>query len=393
MVALSSMLPVGIFNGAGSAGPRRLVIIAGTGVAMVALVAGVSMIGHRTPVGSRAAPMPYVNPLPGGVNTNAEQDALAKVDSQQHASEALEHGQSYTPPLAASRPFVPPPVIQEAAQPAAAAAVPPRPAVIPQPAPAIHMQPAQAAKPVVEVAADATGVQAYRDDMSRLFQGYEGRSPRTEMVIDAAAPAGAAPAGDRGAAPAAAAAEHQGPRQVLVPGGSGVYAHTILAVSSDSGGPIVLQADSGPIAGDRMMGSFTREQERLVVTVHTLVHDGQTLNVNGLVIAADSMETAVASSVEEHYGARLVLPAAAAFVQGLGQAIATSNTTSQIGALGTVTGFTHLDLPQQAGVGAGAAAAQVGKFLQEAAPKGPTVNLASNVNVGVIFLSDVAIGK
>ena len=64
-----------------------------------------------------------------------------------------------------------------------------------------------------------------------------------------------------------AAAEHQAPRQMLVPGGRGVYAHTILAVSSDSGGPIVLQADSGPIAGDRMMGSFTREQERLVVTV------------------------------------------------------------------------------------------------------------------------------
>jgi len=52
--------------------------------------------------------------------------------------------------------------------------------------------------------------------------------------------------------------------------------------------------------------------------------------VRGLAIAPDSMETAIASSIDEHYIERFALPAAAAFVSGLGQAIALSNSTTQL---------------------------------------------------------------
>jgi intracellular multiplication protein IcmE len=402
MVALTSFVPQGVFNRAGAAGPRRLLIIMGTGAAMVALVVGVSMIGGKAPVESRAAPMPYINPLPGGQQTNAEQDALARVDAREHAAKALDGGKSYTPPMAPSHPFVAPPVVN--ADEKVPAPAPAKPAAMPVPAAPIHFQPAAAATaapaaPIVEAAADTQAVQDMRNQMSRLFSGYEPVAPHTEMVLDApgsGASGGANPgsvSAAHGEASPALPGENGAPKHVLVPTGRGVYAHTILSVSSDSGGPIVLQADSGPIAGDRMLGSFTREQDRLVVTVHTIIHQGATLGVTGLVIAPDSMETAIASSVDEHYISRLVLPTAAAFVQGLGQAIATSNTTSQIGALGTVTGFTHLDLAQQAGVGAGVAGAQVGKFLEQAAPKGATVNLASNVNVAVMFLADVTAPK
>jgi intracellular multiplication protein IcmE len=400
MVELSSLVPQAFFNGAGSAGPRRLVMIGGTAIAMIAAVAVASMIGHKTPEPSRAAPLPNINRLPGGLNSNPEQEALARVDGQEKAAKALDGSKSFTPPMAPSRPYSPPPVVK-APSPASPPA-PARAAGMPPPAAPIHFEApapaAPAARPVVQAAADGPGVQSLRDQINRLFQGYEGGPPRTEMVIDGgvqpAAPSGAG--GVTHAAegqPAAAQSERQSPRHVLIPGGRGIYAHTILAVSSDSGGPIVLQADSGPIAGDRMMGSFASKEDRLVVTVHTLIHDGESVGVSGLVIAPDSMETTVASSVDEHYASRLVLPVAAAFVQGLGQSIATSNTTSQVGALGTVSGFTHLDLAQQAGVGLGVAGAKVGQFLAEAAPKGPTVNLASNVNVGVMFLADVAVTK
>jgi intracellular multiplication protein IcmE len=114
--------------------------------------------------------------------------------------------------------------------------------------------------------------------------------------------------------------------------------------------------------------------------------------VHGLAIAPDSMETAIASSVDEHYLERFALPAAAAFVSGLGQAIALSNSTTQLSPYGgALTSYGPLNFKQQAGIAAGAAAAQVGQTLQQETPKGPTVNLAANVGVGVIFLSNVVI--
>jgi intracellular multiplication protein IcmE len=94
--------------------------------------------------------------------------------------------------------------------------------------------------------------------------------------------------------------------------------------------------------------------------------------------------------VDEHYIARFLLPAAAAFVNGLGQAIeTTSNTTAVLSPLGGATTSTHLNFPQQLGVGAGTAAAQLGAIINQEAPRGPTISLEANVAVGIMFLSNV----
>jgi intracellular multiplication protein IcmE len=159
----------------------------------------------------------------------------------------------------------------------------------------------------------------------------------------------------------------------------------------------VLQADSGPLAGDRMIGSFGKASsngagsaDRLVVRVNTIEHAGQSIGVDAIVIAPDTMETTVASSVDEHYIARFALPAAAAFVQGLGQALATtSNTVGVLSPLGGSSYATQLNFPQQVGVGAGVAAQQIGNTLNQQAPRGPTIHLDANANVGVMFLADV----
>jgi intracellular multiplication protein IcmE len=102
------------------------------------------------------------------------------------------------------------------------------------------------------------------------------------------------------------------------------------------------------------------------------------------------MQAAVASGVDQHYIARFLLPAAAAFVEGLGNAIATtSNTTQVLSPLGGATSSTDLNFHQQLGVAAGAAAGQIGSTLDQDAPKGPTITLDANVAVGVMFISDV----
>ena len=101
------------------------------------------------------------------------------------------------------------------------------------------------------------------------------------------------------------------------------------------------------------------------------------------------MEAGVATGVDQHYLSRFILPAAAAFVQGLGSAIASSNSTAVIGALGGVTTTQHLNLNQELGVGAGVAASNIGSTLNAAAPKGPTITLDANVPVSVMFLTNV----
>lgn len=408
-----------VFNRAGSAGPLRLALISGTAVVVLGTVVGVSFMKRSEPPQSQTARMPNVNPLPGGPHTNPNQDRLALQHNQQEADKAAQQGQSYTPPLTASRPIslqapAPAPVALPAAAPAAPAT--------PQPSIRIAEPPAPrpvppATRPIQQVA--QTNQQPSREDqmfraaVADVLSGWGARPSRTDVVIpppraqqeggnadgeEATGGGGlgassGAEARSAAIAPAATMARTL-PQQILVPAGRGVYAHTVVAVNSDAGGPIVLQADSGPIAGDRIIGSFGKagDGDLLVVRVQSLVHNGQAIPVDGIVIAPDTMQTAVATSVDQHYLSRFILPAAAAFVQGLGQAIATtSNTQSVVSPFGGAAYSTRLNLDQQVGVAAGVAGARVGAALNQAAPRGPTIHLAANAGVGVMFLSNVAL--
>ena len=424
-------------NASANAGPRRLAMLVLGGAGVAGLVAVVSLTGQREPVVSRDARMKAVDPLPGGLYTTPEQDALARKANDALAEAALKRGQSYTPPIAPSQLIGAAPLeVQEAlplpptrGEPIAIA--PPAPApqpvrfLVPEPLRPAAPSPVQAARfvaPVedmpraITVAAPAAqqgdaqaqlaAQQAYNAAIRDLFSQWGGRLPRTDVILppedrDAdtgqdplrSRPVSSFPAANgrgREAAQTMPASTRSDEGRLLVPAGRGIYAHPVLAVSSDANAPVVFQADTGPLAGDRMIGTFARQEDRLVIHINQVIHNGEAIGVDGLVIAPGSMETSVASNVDQHYVARFVLPAAAAFVAGLGQAIAqTSNTAAVLSPFGGVTTTSRLNIQQQAGIAAGAAAAQVGSTLNEARPKGPTVTLEPNVAVGVMFLTNV----
>ena len=354
------------------------------------------------------------NLLPGGLQGTPAQDALLKTDSQEKAHKAEEKHESYTPPMPSSNPFNGrlPTEVGVGASPefeptTAKVETPPAPAIVPEPAPAFT--PPERLAPEHEIngarfervasddgaaeaaAAEAQGAHQQRQKaIGDMLNAWNSRPPQTTVVLEPAVlkeGAGDPPALGKGVGSGTLA------EKVLIPAGRGVYAHTILAVDSDTNGPIVLEADTGPIAGDRMIGTFSKSgTDRLIVRVETVEHRGKALEANGIVVAPDSMEEAVATSVDQHYLERFVLPAAAAFVQGLGTAVAMGNSTTTVSPFGgTTQTFGPLSVKQEALVAGGAAAQAVGNAMTASIPKGPTVHLAANVSVGVMFLSNVSI--
>ena len=170
--------------------------------------------------------------------------------------------------------------------------------------------------------------------------------------------------------PLALAAGQSG--QVLMPAGRGVYGRTVLAASSDQGGPVIVEALSGPIAGDRMTGSFERRDERLVVRLNNITLAGRHAagdrrpgdrpghhgNLRRL-----QRRSALCQPVRPS-GRRCLRGRAGASLRAVKQS------TSVVSPFGGVTSVQHLNLGQQVGVGAGVAGAQLGAILHDAAPKG-----------------------
>ena len=407
-------------SAAGRGGPRRLAAMIVGFVAAATVLAFIFLRGVYVLPSSHDARLPAVDALPGGLHSTPEQDALARRADIAHAQAALADRKSFTPPMSPSVPYVPPPPhVEQAAssplshpkppapQPGFVGREPPRPSpIVPAAAsvPAAPLRaavPAATAAPVVSVATPASSAQPnpYSQPIGDLFSAWGVRPPQTDVVLPPPETPATQPADPPETHPAqtghrAAHTAPADPGEVLVPAGRGVYAHPVLAVNSDASSPVVLQADTGPIAGDRMTGTFARQNDRLVIHVNTVVHDGQSIGVDGLVIAPDTMEASVASGVDEHYVSRIILPAAAAFVQGLGQALATtSNTAAVISPFGGIITATNLNFQQQLGVAAGTAAGQIGSVLQQQAPKGPTVTLDANVAIGVMFLTPVVLHR
>jgi intracellular multiplication protein IcmE len=414
-----SWLPKGFFGGAGRGGPGRLVAIGGVLACMAGGAFLLSVRHGNGPPLSQVAKMKPGNLLPGGLLGTPAQDALQKEDSQEKAKAAEAAHKSYTPPIPSSTPFngAPPTEVGMGAPVApdvpAPSPMPPAPTIVTPPPPAFTpperpvfdraagedeingagvTKVAASSNESDEAAEDAKTAREQRQKAIRdLVNSWGTRPPQTTVVIEPAVlkqggddPASVAKAGGKGAESAVIG-------KVLVPAGRGIYAHTVVAVDSDTNGPIVLEADTGPISGDRMIGTFSKSgNDRLIVKVESVEHRGTPLDANGLVIAPDSMETAVASSIDEHYLERFALPAAAAFMSGLGQAAALSNSTSTVSPFGgTSQTFGNLNFGQQAMVAGGAAASAVSSALSAETPKGPTVHLAANVSVGVMFLSNL----
>lgn len=416
----------------GAGGPGRLVMIVGVGISMIALAVGMSLRSEEKPPESKVAKMPPINALPGGLHSSPAQDALLLRSSQQKAREAERKGESYTPPIPASQPMKDRPVVEEP-EPVAAVAedieAHPVPVVIVKPVPPPEFVPPErswpdqsaverALEPMPEARIEkiasvgpADMPPEYKLAVDHLLKSWNGQAPHTNIVL---VPGDGGLGADRGEssgllwrqesadrparepAPLPAAKGRGGSvaEKVLVPAGRGIFAHTVVAVNSDAGGPIVLEADSGPLAGDRMIGNFAKStKDRLVVRITSIEHRGQSIDVNGLVIAPDSMETSVASSVDGHYVERFVLPAAAAFIEGIGDAIIASKSTTIVNPFGGATSFLNggLNLQQQAGVAGAAAASEVGNILKKETPKIPTIHLAANVTVGVMFLTNVSL--
>ena len=385
-----------ILNESTRGGAGRLLVIALIGFGMIGLVIAVSMKGFKAPVESQIAKMPAINPLPGGLQGDPAQDALLVRHSQDEAAKAAHKNESYTPAMPASVPLKvvePGADVKPSEVPAVAAEGQGKDIVLVQAPPPVFVPPEETAR-IEEVAAQGDDPEMKRA-MADMFAQWQGGPPRTEMIqgdlprtnVQGASVSGSA-AGRDGleAAPA-----RRG--QLLVPAGRGIYAHTIVAVDSDTNGPIILEADTGPLAGDRMIGIFTKNAgERLIVRVNLIEHRGQTLEARGLLIAPDTMETSVATSVDPHFVERWALPAAAAFMSGLGQAVALSNSSVQTTPYGgVIQSYGSLNFQKQAEIAGGTAAQQVGQTLMQDMPKGPTVKLAANAIVGVMFLSDVTL--
>lgn len=182
---------------------------------------------------------------------------------------------------------------------------------------------------------------------------------------------------------------------IIQPAGTIEYAQLITEANSDAPGPVLAQIASGPLAGARVLGEFKVEEEYLTLSFGTVVVDGISYQMDGVALDPATANPGIVTEIDRRYFSRVILPAAAAFVEGMGTAIAESGTTTvSVEGDTVVSEEADLDTEQEIFKGVEEAASKMSEIIDDEAGKvKPMLKIHAGTPISILFMKPVTKGK
>lgn len=182
--------------------------------------------------------------------------------------------------------------------------------------------------------------------------------------------------------------------EIILPAGTIEYAQLITEANSDVPGPVLAQVVSGPLKGSRILGGFETHDEGdeyLTLDFDTIVIDGISHPIDAIAINPDTANPGMVTEVDHRYFSRVILPAAASFIEGVGSAIAETGGTRVTVDNGTVIEEKDdLNSREEFYKGVGKAASKVSEFVDDEASKIKVlIRVAPGTPIGVLFVDAV----
>lgn len=180
-------------------------------------------------------------------------------------------------------------------------------------------------------------------------------------------------------------------QNVLLPASEIAFAQLLTQANSDVPGPILAQILSGPLKGARVLGEFQVQKKYLTLTFNTLVLDDQTIPINAVALDPETTLPGMATHVNHRFFKRVILPAAAAFVEGAAEAISESGRTTITVDGDTVTSSTDdADEEQEIASGIEEAGEELGDILDDIADDTEIlIKVAKGTPLGLLFIESV----
>lgn len=183
--------------------------------------------------------------------------------------------------------------------------------------------------------------------------------------------------------------------QTLVNSGTILYAQLLNEANSDVPGPVLAEVLTGPMSGSSLIGRFetSRDMKYIVITFSRLVVDEDEYDIEAIAVDPNTSLPGMATETDGRYFDRLVLPAAAAFVQGFAEAISQVATNSFIDDGAVASSQDDADLTESIFAGITLGAGVVGNVLTEEAQQTQRlVRVAAGTPIGVFFIDPMTEG-
>jgi intracellular multiplication protein IcmE len=265
------------------------------------------------------------------------------------------------------------------------------------PAPVTYVQPAMP-QPAAAPQMDQAAYQRASQMFAAIVEGNDpSKRKHSLLFMDQQQAQQAQTAANSGNSNSASTSTPAVQRVALIRAGTLVYATTDLAVNSDQSGPVVATIQEGPLKGAKAIGDKTLENDAVVLRFTSFTIPGIATTATGTAYAVKVDDpdvrkygsTGFADNVDYHIWERYVLPSAAAFVKGLGDAALRSSTSVTVQSGGITTAASPLDAKQQLLTAAGSAGSSLGGDLSRNASRPVTVQVNPSRDIGIMFTADL----
>lgn len=178
---------------------------------------------------------------------------------------------------------------------------------------------------------------------------------------------------------------------ILIEPGKIEYGQLLLEANTDAPGPVLASVLSGPLSGARLLGQFSATDEYITLNFSVAVLNQQSIPVNAIAIDPATTRPGVITEIDRKLFRRVFLPAAASFVEGLGEAVSDSGTTNVTVEGDIVTSEEEdLDVREEIFAAVEDAGETLGEILEEEGGNlQPMLRVAQGTPIGILFLQPV----
>jgi intracellular multiplication protein IcmE len=177
----------------------------------------------------------------------------------------------------------------------------------------------------------------------------------------------------------------------VITAGTVLYAQMMTEANTDAPGPILAQIVDTRFSGAKIIGEFDSTERYITIKFGRMTRGKKSYAVQAVALDPDTNIGGIVTDYDGRYFRRVILPAAASFIEGMGSAFSEQQSTTVIGAGGaTVSDTPDLNTKQEVGRGVEEAAREFGDILDDEAQQiKPLIRVAAGTPIAVFFVEDV----
>lgn len=180
--------------------------------------------------------------------------------------------------------------------------------------------------------------------------------------------------------------------EIIIAAGKIYYGQTLLEANSDVPNVVLVRIVSGPLKGWKLMGSFSvmDDIEMLAITFNIAVNDeGKQLGVNAVMLNPETSLPAMRTDVDHRYLRRILLPAAAAFIEGYAEAIGETETEVIIVGESAVTTEDEPSDGEEVALGIAEMGADIADIIDDLGDVPVRIKIDAGTPIGIFFTENV----